>query len=327
LIKKARDQPNFLFKMEKFRSKVLMFGEYSLLYNSMALTMPFDKFSGHFNYTDKAHDTHLALLSNKGLRELCNHMLHQHTDESFKLNVNRFKEELEKGLFFESNIPQGFGLGSSGALVAAIFLRYLEKAGDFKDGVKHLTKEKIFHLKNCLGGLEGYFHGTSSGIDPLSILMNEPLLMRSNNDISAVAIPKFKEKGEHIVFLLNTKLARNTDKLVNQFRAATTNPVFREKINTELIQYTNGGINDFIQSNTSSLYKNLDHLVQFQLTEMNYLIPQSFEKLVKQGLAKGDYFLKICGSGGGGYMLGFTENWETTQEQLHDQDLEILYRY
>jgi mevalonate kinase len=60
---------------------------------------------------------------------------------------------------------------------------------------------------------------------------------------------------------------------------------------------------------------------------MNYLIPQSFEKLVKQGLAKGDYFLKICGSGGGGYMLGFTENWETTQEQLHDQDLEILYRY
>ncbi|MEO9533376.1 MAG: hypothetical protein ABJG68_10585 [Crocinitomicaceae bacterium] len=313
--------------MEKFRSKVLMFGEYSLLYNSMALTMPFDKFSGKFNYTDQAHDTHLALLSNKGLRELCNHMLHHHTDETFKLNVNRFKAELEKGLFFESNIPQGFGLGSSGALVAAIFLRYLEKAGDFKDGVKNLTKEKICNLKKCLGGLEGYFHGTSSGIDPLSILMNEPLLLRSNTDISAVQIPEFNENGKHTVFLLNTNLSRNTDKLVKQFKAATDNPVFRDKINNELIQYTNGGINDFIAANTDSLYKNLDQLVQFQLNEMNYLIPTPFENLVKEGLDTGNYFLKICGSGGGGYMLGFTQNWETAQEQLKEQDLEILYRY
>lgn len=313
--------------MEKFRSKVLMFGEYSLLYNSMALTMPFDKFSGHFNYTDKATDTHLALLSNKGLREFCNHILHQHADETFKLNVNKFKDELEKGLFFESNIPQGFGLGSSGALVAAIFLRYLEKAGDIKDGVKHLTKEKICNLKKCLGGLEGYFHGTSSGIDPLSILMNEPLLLRSNNDISAVSVPDFKKDGKHVVFLLNTKLSRNTDKLVHQFKAATENAAFREKINKELIQYTNGGINDFIQANTDSLYQNLNKLVNFQINEMNYLIPASFEKIVKSGLNNGDYFLKICGSGGGGYMLGFTENWETTQSQLQDQDLEILYRY
>lgn len=69
-----------------------------------------------------------------------------------------------------------------------------------------------------------------------------------------------------------------------------------------------------MNANTESLYKNLNKLVQFQMDEMNYLIPEKYQEVVKNGLTTGDYFLKICGSGGGGYMLGFTENWEATQE-------------
>ena len=76
--------------MERFTSKVLMFGEYSLLYNSMALTMPFDKFSGQLKYADEASDNLFAMKSNKGLRDLCNHMLEQHTEDTFKLNVHKF---------------------------------------------------------------------------------------------------------------------------------------------------------------------------------------------------------------------------------------------
>lgn len=297
------------------------------MYDSMALTMPFEKFSGHFAFTNKANDSSQANLSNKGLRELCAHMLDQHADESFKLNVNKFKAELEKGLFFESNIPQGFGLGSSGALVAAVFLRYLEKAGDFKDGVKHLTKEKICTLKRCLGGLEGYFHGTSSGIDPLSILINQPLLLKSSTDIAPVTIPNFDPKGQNVIFLLNTKLARNTDKLVDKFKAACELPSFKTKLENELILHTNNSITNFLNSETDSLYKNLNKLVEFQLIEMSYLIPSFYQKTVSEGLANGDYFLKICGSGGGGYMLGFTSNWETTKNKLENEDLEVLYQY
>lgn len=293
----------------------------------MALTMPYDKFSGQFAFANLEQDNQNAKLSNKGLRQLCSHMLENHTDETFKLNVNKFKAELEKGLFFESNIPQGFGLGSSGALVAAIFLRYLEKAGDFKDGLKHLTKEKICSLKSCLGGLEGYFHGTSSGIDPLSILINQPLLLKSATDISTVEVPTYNPRGKHVVFLLNTRLARNTDKLVDQFKEACKRPEFKTKLENDLIQFTNGGINSFLNSNTEGLYKNLDNLVKFQLNEMNYLIPESYQNLVKHGLDSGAYFLKICGSGGGGYMLGFTEEWDKTKKELEKEDIEILYRY
>lgn len=313
--------------MEKFTSKVLMFGEYSLLYNSMALTMPFDKFSGKFSYPTSDVETKEALESNQGLRKFCNYLLENHTDEQFKLNVKKFKEELDKGLFFESNIPQGFGLGSSGALVAAIFLRYLDKAGDVKDEIKVLTKEKMKNLKSALGGLEGYFHGTSSGIDPLSILINEPLLVKSNFDIVPVEIPTYKEDGENVVFLLNTGLSRNTDKLVQHFKADCETPEFRAKLENELTPYTNEGINHFLNANTAELYFSLHNLVKFQLNEMSYLIPEKYQPKVKQGLESGDFYLKICGAGGGGYMLGFTKEWDKTQKELQGEDLEILYRF
>ena len=246
----------------------------------MALTIPFDKFSGQFTFAQSPEQAQFALTSNKGLRDYCDHILESHMDEAFILDVQHFKKELERGLFFESNIPQGFGLGSSGALVAAIFLRYLHKAGDFKDGIKNLTKEKIIGLKKYLGGLEGYFHGSSSGIDPLSILMNEPLLLKSSNDIVPVQLPLSKDNGKNVVFLLNTGLERNTSALVAKFNAACENKEFNYKLNTELIQITNSSIDHFLNADTDNLYKDLKKLVQFQLNEMDFLIPKEYQQLV-----------------------------------------------
>jgi mevalonate kinase len=37
---------------------------------------------------------------------------------------------------------------------------------------------------------------------------------------------------------------------------------------------------------------------------MKFFIPSSFQNVVKEGINNGDYFLKICGAGGGGFMLG-----------------------
>jgi len=313
--------------MERFSSKVLMFGEYSVLYNSMALTIPFDEFSGKFSYPNSNVDKAQAMSSNQGLRNFCNHILDYHTDDNFKLNVHKFRAELDKGLFFESNIPQGFGLGSSGALVAAIFLRYLDKAGDFKDEIKMLSKEKISGLKTALGKMEGYFHGTSSGIDPLSILIHEPLLVKSSFDVSPVQLPKYNEEGKNIVFLLNTGLPRDTESLVAKFKNSCESDEFKRRLEEELTPFTNDGINSFLSMDTVNLYYNLYGIIKFQLAEMDYIFPATYAKLAHDGISSGDYFLKVCGAGGGGYMLGFTENWETTQKKLKDHKLEVLYRY
>lgn len=313
--------------METFNSKVLMFGEYSLLYNSMALTMPYNRFTGKFTFCTEGMIDPTIHSSNLSLKNFCHHILDNHVDENFALNVKKFKSEIENGLFFESNIPQGFGLGSSGAVVAAIFLRYIEKASEFKSEVKTLTKEKIHSLKKTLSQLESYFHGSSSGIDPLSILLNQPLLFRSTNDVSPVEIPAFDENGKNVVFLLNTGLSRSTSGLVAKFHEACAKPEFKDKMDNELVQFTNGGIQSFLDNNPTELYNNLNKLVQFQLDEMNYLIPDQFKDAVKSGLNNGDYFLKICGSGGGGFMLGFTQNWEKTAKALNGLDIEVIYKY
>lgn len=313
--------------MEKINSKVLLFGEYSVLYNSMALTIPFSKFSGELDYPKGKEESAIAVLSNKGIREFCKHILDNHTDETFKLNVNQLTQELDKGLFFRSNIPQGFGLGSSGALVAAIFLRYLDKAGDFKDELKDFTIHHIQNLKKCLGNLEGHFHGVSSGIDPLSIIINKPLLLKSNKEIVKVDIPPHNAAGKNMLFLLNTHLNRDSSKLIKQFNHACEKNEFKQKLDTELIEYTNSGIHNFLAGNIDDFYLNLDKLIRFQREEMSYLIPENYQSILNKGLDNGDYFLKICGSGGGGYMIGFTQNWEATQQQLRNEDLEILYQF
>jgi mevalonate kinase len=37
--------------------------------------------------------------------------------------------------------------------------------------------------------------------------------------------------------------------------------------------------------------------------------------------------LKLCGSGGGGYILGFTEDLERAKLSLKDYKLEVVYQF
>lgn len=312
--------------MNSFNSKVLLFGEYSTLYNSMALVMPYDRFSGELTFDAAGDISPFATRSNEYLKKFSG-FIASHFDEEFVLEVKRFEWEIENGLFFKSDIPQGAGLGSSGALVAAIFLRYMVKAKYLKDELKLLTAETIQKLKLILAEMESFFHGTSSGLDPLSIILNQPILYKSADDVAPVIIPNKKEDGKHVIFLLNTGIKRQTAKMVGEFKKLCKQSQFKDKVHGELTSYTNNSIDSFLEEDTLKFYQNLDKLIQFQLDEMNFLIPSSFQKSITTGLDNGDYFLKICGAGGGGFMLGFTENWSATQDQLKDHDLEVIYRY
>lgn len=66
-------------------------------------------------------------------------------------------------MFFDSSIPQGYGVGSSGLWlrpfttnIPKIKLRFLE----------NLTREKLLQLKIIFSQMES-FSGKSSGLDPL----------------------------------------------------------------------------------------------------------------------------------------------------------------
>ena len=243
------------------------------------------------------------------------------------LEVKRFEKEIENGLFFQSTIPQGYGLGSSGALVVAIFLRYLKKAKHLKDDLKVLTFEKIGKLKNSLGKIESFFHGVSSGLDPLSIILNEPILYKNANDIITTTLPEKKEDGKNVIFLLNTHIARSTSELMSKFHALHHHDDFKRKLGENLALSNNKAIDQFLKGNDRAFYDSLHQISTFQLNEMKDFIPETLQPVLKSGIEHGDYFLKLCGAGGGGFMLGFTQDWERTCETLKKFDVQEIYRY
>ncbi|MEO9022683.1 MAG: hypothetical protein ABI290_11170 [Ginsengibacter sp.] len=312
--------------MESFNSKILLFGEYTLMHNSMALVVPCDRYSGRLNFYESAQNKEYAIQSNEYLKKFSS-FIASNLDENFVLEVKLLEQEIENGLFFQSNIPQGYGLGSSGALVVAIFLRYLKKTKSLKDDLKWLTFKKIEQLKSSLGKMESFFHGVSSGLDPLSIILNEPVLYKNAHDIITTTLPEEKEDGKNVVFLLNTNIARSTSGLMSRFQHLYQTADFRNKLHKELIPQTDSAIQSFLQDDSASLYKDVHGISTFQINEMKDFIPLPLQQTVKNGLEHGDYSLKLCGAGGGGFMLGFTESWDRTSETLKDYDLQVLYRY
>lgn len=312
--------------MERLNSKILLFGEYSALDCSMALVLPWKRYWGYWSFYNRETESEFAVRSNQYLKDFF-YFLDSHNDGNLLLDVKQFERDIKNGLFFESNIPQGYGLGSSGAVVAAVVLRYATNIQDLKSDLSEMTVEQMQQLRNSLGKLESFFHGSSSGLDPLCIIVNKPLLFESNKEIMTTQLPPLNEAGSNVVFLLNTGISRTTSKLMALFQDLYKNPKFKRKIKNELVNFTNESINSFLNNQPSYLYRSLDKLTRFQLSEMSDFIPHPFEQFAQNGIEHGDYFLKLCGAGGGGYILGFTENWDRTNQLLKDYRPDIIYRY
>ena len=56
------------------------------------------------------------------------------------IDTDAFAQNLSKGLYFDANIPTGYGVGSSGALCAAI----LSKFGKRKQGTSSVSTQEDF---------------------------------------------------------------------------------------------------------------------------------------------------------------------------------------
>ena len=84
---------------------------------------------------------------------------------------------------------------------------------------------------------------------------------------------------------------------------------------------------DFLHGNVKSLFVNVKQLSKVVLTNFKPMIPKSFHTIWRKGIDTNAYYLKLCGSGGGGYILGFTEDFELAKNLLKDYKLELVYRF
>jgi mevalonate kinase len=312
-----------------FYSKIMLFGEYSILKGSMGLTIPYGHFNGELAFINKNRYTNLdfARHSNHQLREYWNYLNHLKSNDEILciFNTSLMKQDLEEGLYFESTIPEGYGLGSSGALVAALYDKYVkeEKKVNTKWSVDHIKK-----LKMQLAQLESYFHGTSSGIDPLICYLKHPLLLKDLQYIEPVGIPPYDKMSDNTIFLLNSGKPWKTAPLVDFFmNNYDTNETFQTVIDHELTPLNNQCIKSLINNDITNFFQHLKILSEVQLNHLAEMIPASIAPLWAQGIKTDEYYLKLCGSGGGGFVLGFTRNYTRVKETMHTEGLEIIPVY
>jgi mevalonate kinase len=86
-------------------------------------------------------------------------------------------------------------------------------------------------------------------------------------------------------------------------------------------------VNDFLKGDVKSLFGNVKQLSKVVFENFKPMIPKEFQKLWKKGIDTNAYYLKLCGSGGGGYMLGFTEDIDKARAGLGDHKLEVVYNF
>ncbi len=294
---------------KQYYAKLLLFGEYTIIKGSAALAVPFRAFSGCWA---QLPDPKMSALQQQLLafaRFLSD--LHRSRELLAPLEVERFQKELEGGLFFEANIPVGYGLGSSGALCAGVYDRFTAA----EDAVE------LPVLRSRLAQLERFFHGSSSGTDPLVSYLDRPLQIDKEGGIHPISLPP---AGSATLFLLDTKIPRQTEPLVAYFLEQCEKKAFQTWLQSRLIPATDTAVEALLAGDWAGLTISFSDISRLQLDHLSRLIPEALQTVWRKGLTGGEYALKLCGAGGGGFLLGLTNNWQATAGQLQSWP---LYRF
>ncbi len=263
----------------KYPAKLLLFGEYTVLNGGSALAMPYTKYAGYWRYLKDGESSPYTMLP----------FIQYLQTVSFpqgQLDVNAFAKDVLEGLIFDSTIPMGYGAGSSGSLCAAVWGRYGRGAND------------LASLQANFITMESFFHGQSSGLDPLVSYLNQPILQTEKGIevLESFPIPQEME-------VYDSGVSRSTAPLVQWYRQALAqNPTFKNQVLNFLLTQNTKAIKATIEQDSLSLKKAFKAISLWQFENFKPLIPMSVQDAWKDAQKEGRYF-KICGAGGGGFFL------------------------
>ena len=211
----------------KFPAKLLLFGEHTVNLGSQALAIPLLRFGGSFIFLPQENRDELKERQ-MDLPEFADFLIQLRAQGNLptSFQAEKFKTDLAAGLVFESDIPRGYGAGSSGALVAAIFHRYGKRGGEGLGGLKQLFAR-----------MESYFHGTSSGTDPLVCFLQQPVVLSK----TTVTESNFSSLTGQF-FLVDTGIQRQATPFIEYFLAQNESAAFREKCSTMLLPAVEKGM-------------------------------------------------------------------------------------
>jgi len=287
-------------------------GEHTVLFGSQAYAVPLHTFEAELVSKEDALATEVDFKA--WYRDAQNRRVAQ------RLDLSRWMLE-SPHLAVRSNIPQGMGLGSSGALTALVYERYrIDK-----------VTSSLREIQTDLAELESFFHGKSSGLDPYVSFMQKAVVRGEDGSLSLpvydTCMPHFCE-GDGWCLIDSGQQRRGSDAI-----RAVQSRADDEKWNVEALQPMIALVNELVAGlNTtnssithSSLSAKLMELSALQFQHLDFLIPAPIAKLW-QVLAKAEQgYLKLCGAGGGGYFLCYAPQVEDLRSTLLSLNAEVLW--
>lgn len=264
-----------------YPAKLLLFGEYTVLHGSQALAVPLHHWSGHWEKFQAADppkpSPYFEWLMQKGLIS--------------KMIFEKMESDLSEGWSFVSDMPWGYGVGSSGAYVAALYDRYV---ADDQPTAK-------MGASDFLARMESYFHGTSSGMDPLVSYMDQAVLKDPAGVFSCISDPGWPQGWN--IYLLDSGAGRTTGSLVNDYKQWMEREDFRRSIHRELIPVVEHAIHFYLLGVDAMLADCLAVISGYQREYFEPMILGSVRDKWDQLSARPGVHVKLCGAGGGGYYL------------------------
>lgn len=257
-------------EVKSFPAKILLFGEYTIINGGSALAIPFWKYSGQWQHTERG----------RNLNDFYAYLETIEGSDIVAIETARAKDQT-----YNSTIPLGYGLGSSGSLSAAAFDLFFPAKSENLDSTRHTLAE-----------IESFFHGNSSGMDPLACYYQKAVHVRDGQITlrDDLTLPKNLK-------LLDSHKNRVSKPLIEHFKIRVESDDFYEAEITALSKFNDRIIEELlIGRDISSSFREISRL---QLELFIRMIPTKLRDLWKEGLATDKFYLKLSGAGGGGYFL------------------------
>lgn len=290
---------------DRYWSKALLFGEYSMIFDSTALVLPLKSFSARWTTEVRDGRNAFAAFSKQELARFCA-FLQEEEGLADIVDTDSLERDLQNGWWLDSDVPIGYGLGSSGMVVAAVYDRYARN-----------RSQDAMALKALFARMEGHFHGSSSGIDPLQCYLGKPFKITPKG--LELLDDGLLRSGIQIC-LIDTNIKSNTKPLVEYFKRQRENDEFLTGFQSDYLPYVTGCIDTLIQGNVEGFFTMLQGLTLAQRRFFEPMIPESTTELF-ESTYDFRFGVKILGSGGGGYILGFTDDRYKAASVLQGRDV------
>ncbi len=284
IIAKQKPRPlnNSLLPDKQYPSKILLVGEYGLLYGGEALSIPNQNLGGRWAFGQNNFP---------GLKNFCDYLSANDHLGNF-LNLDQFRKDIHDGLYFDSNIPQAYGLGSSGCLCAGVADRY----GENIDTDPLPLRQFFIHM-------ESYFHGSSSGLDPLVSYLNKPLHLKDVEALEVLEKNIVLDNEGYKIFLLDSGIQRNTKEWVHLFKSLMQDKEYYQGYCEKMLPANKSLIESLIRNNPDLIINNWLEVSEWSLEYFYQFIPDTLKLNWKNGIKNKSVLYKLCGAGGGGFFL------------------------